>query len=154
MQRTPERGSHRSVGTAGADFWADVVTPGMTLSAANLEQGVDKLRKTQGNLARLQFDKYDGIDLPDDACRILIVDGVPDTRRLIDAYEQGTLSDSERFLSRQIQRIEQGMGRGIRSNEDYCIVILMGVKSPESAIRSGCRRALFASNAKTVKAVA
>ena len=52
----------------------------------------------------------------------------PDTRRLIDAYEQGTLSDSERYLSRQVQRIEQGMGRGIRSNEDYCVVILMGSK--------------------------
>jgi len=33
-------------------------------------------------------------------------------------YEQGTLSDSEHYLSRQVQRIEQGMGRGIRSNED------------------------------------
>lgn len=110
-----------------AKFWADVVTPNMTLTAANLEQGVDQLRKTKGNLAIL-VNKYEGIDLPDDACRILVIDGVPDTRRLIDAYEQGTLSDSERYLSRQVQRIEQGMGRGIRSNEDYCVVILMGLK--------------------------
>ncbi|HEY5063383.1 MAG TPA: helicase C-terminal domain-containing protein [Xanthobacteraceae bacterium] len=110
-----------------ASFWADVATPGMTLTAENLDQGVEKLRKTKGNLAVL-VNKYEGIDLPDDACRILIVDGVPDTRRLIDAYDQGTLSDSERYLSRQVQRIEQGMGRGIRSNEDYCVVILMGLK--------------------------
>jgi hypothetical protein len=112
---------------ARANFWSDVVTPGMILTAANLEQGVEKLRKTKGNLAVL-VNKYEGIDLPDDACRILVLDGIPDTRRLIDAYEQGTLSDSRRYLSRQVQRIEQGMGRGIRSNEDYCVVILMGLK--------------------------
>ena len=110
-----------------AQFWADVVTPGMVLTADNLEQGVEKLRNSKGNLAVL-VNKYEGIDLPDDACRILVVDGVPDTRRLIDNYEQGTLSDSERYLSRQVQRIEQGMGRGIRSNEDYCVVILMGIR--------------------------
>jgi hypothetical protein len=110
-----------------AGFWADVATPGMILTAENLDQGVDRLRKTKGNLAVL-VNKYEGIDLPDDACRILVVDGVPDTRRVIDAYEQGTLSDSQRYLRRQVQRIEQGMGRGIRSNEDYCVVILMGIR--------------------------
>ena len=110
-----------------ANFWADVATPGMILTASNLEQGVDKLRKTKGNLAVL-VNKYEGIDLPDDACRILILDGVPDTRRMIDAYEQSTLSDSQRYLRGQVQRIEQGMGRGIRSNEDYCVVILMGLR--------------------------
>ena len=57
-----------------------------------------------------------------------MIDGVPDTRRLLDRYEQGTLADSDRYLSRQVQRIEQGMGRGIRSNEDYCVVICMGAR--------------------------
>jgi Helicase C-terminal domain len=86
---------------------------------------VNQLRTSKGNLAVL-VNKYDGIDLPDDTCRILVVDGLPDTRRLLDRYEQGTLSESDRYLSRQVQRIEQGMGRGIRSNEDYCVVICMG----------------------------
>jgi len=108
-----------------ADYWSDVVTADLTLTAENIEQGVEQLRGSKGNLAVL-VNKYDGIDLPDDACRVLVVDGVPDTRRLLDRYEQGTLADSDRYLSRQVQRIEQGMGRGIRSNEDYCVVIAMG----------------------------
>ena len=59
------------------------------------------------------INKYDGVDLPDEACRILVVDGLPDVRRLIDRREQAILGSSDRYRSRQVQRIEQGMGRGI-----------------------------------------
>ncbi|MCK5876943.1 MAG: hypothetical protein KAG43_04855, partial [Candidatus Marithrix sp.] len=34
--------------------------------------------------------------------------------------------ESNRQFSQIIQRIEQGMGRGIRSNDDYCVVFLIG----------------------------
>jgi len=71
--------------------------------------------------------KYDGIDLPGDSCRILILDGLPDVRRKIDKLEQSMLVKSDLFLSKLVQRIEQGMGRGVRSNDDYCVVFLMGV---------------------------
>ena len=108
-----------------AEYWSDVASVGMILTADNIDEGVNTLRTSKGNLAVL-VNKYDGIDLPDETCRILVVDGLPDTRRLLDRYEQVTLSDSDRYLSRQVQRIEQGMGRGIRSNEDYCVVICMG----------------------------
>ena len=108
-----------------AKFWQSVASKDLILTAENLEAGVKILRSSKGHLAVL-VNKYDGIDLPDEACRILVLDGLPDTRRLIDKYEQGTLASSERFRSRQMQRIEQGMGRGIRSNEDYCVIILMG----------------------------
>jgi hypothetical protein len=122
-----------------ADYWSDVVTAGMILTAENIEDGVKKLRTSKGNLAVL-VNKYDGIDLPDDTCRILIVDGLPDTRRLLDRYEQGTLSGSDRYLARQVQRIEQGMGRGIRSNEDYCVVICMGSRLLRTLYAQGAVR--------------
>jgi len=122
--------------TKRAAYWADVATPGMTLLANNLQEGVARLRSSIGNLAVL-VNKYDGVDLPDDACRLLVIDGIPDTRSLLDRYDQSALRHSERTLAGQIQRIEQGMGRGIRSNDDYCAVMLMGPQLIRSLYATG-----------------
>ena len=120
-----------------AGYWAGVVTPEMTLKAENLEEGVERLRTSTGNLCVL-VNKYDGVDLPENACRLLVVDGVPDVRSILDRYDQSTLRHSDRTLAGHIQRIEQGMGRGIRSNDDYCAVLLMG---------TGLIRSLYATGA-------
>lgn len=106
-----------------AKFWEDVSS--LTLSSNNLLEGVEKLKSGHVGLVTV-VNKYDGIDLPYDACRILVIDGLPDIRRKIDKIEQGMLYGSTEMLSQLIQRIEQGMGRGIRSNDDYCVVFLMG----------------------------
>lgn len=70
--------------------------------------------------------RYDGIDLPDDACRIIVVDGLPNISNMNDRYEQEIVRKSKRIQREQIQRIEQGMGRGVRSSNDYCLVYLLG----------------------------
>jgi hypothetical protein len=106
-----------------AKYWSDVAA--LTLSANNLHDGIAQLRAGHVGLVVL-VNRYDGIDLPQSACRVLVVDGLPDVRRRIERIEQAALDGSEQLTSRFIQRIEQGMGRGIRSNEDYCVVILMG----------------------------
>lgn len=108
-----------------AEFWKDVAKK--ILDAETIVEGVETLRGTIGNLVVL-VNRYDGVDLPNDSCRILIVDGLPDARRMIDRYEQSILESSKRFRTSQIQRIEQGMGRGIRAGNDYCIVVLMGAQ--------------------------
>jgi hypothetical protein len=106
-----------------ADFWKDPAA--LILTTDNLAEGVKKL--TDGHVGLVVLvNKYDGIDLPNDACRVLVIDGVPNVRSKIDRIEQELLWNSEWIQSRHIQRIEQGMGRGVRSQEDYCAVILMG----------------------------
>jgi hypothetical protein len=73
-----------------------------------------------------EVNKYDGVDLPDDACRVLFLDGLPDVRRKLDRIEGVMLRDSVLQATRLVQRLEQGMGRGTRSAEDHCAVLLMG----------------------------
>lgn len=70
--------------------------------------------------------KYDGIDLPGDACRVLVLDGLPEAFRGEERLETQLTSRESGTDDRQVQRIEQGMGRGVRSNEDHCVVLLLG----------------------------
>ena len=68
--------------------------------------------------------EYDGVDLPDDKCRVLILDQLPKGSNLYQQYFQSALSKSNFHLRSIAQKIEQGMGRGIRGQSDYCIVLV------------------------------
>lgn len=87
--------------------------------------------------------RYDGVDLPDDACRVLVLDGLPEAFSGDERLQTQLTSRSAGIDDRQVQRIEQGMGRGVRSNEDHCVVILLGsrlgqlVADPRSLARFG-----------------
>lgn len=72
--------------------------------------------------------RYDGIDLPQDACRILVLDGLPGAFSGEDRLESLLTARESGVDDRQVQRIEQGMGRAVRSNEDHCVVFLIGSK--------------------------
>ena len=103
--------------------WNEVAT--QTLVGENVADGVESLRN--GNVEfTILVNRYDGIDLPDNACRILVIADLPETVPLVDLVDSILLDSSSMNLRRQIERIEQGMGRGVRSNSDYCVVLLVG----------------------------
>ena len=106
-----------------AEFWT--ASGGRFIKNDNIEKEIDALRAKHVGLV-VMAGRYDGIDLPDDACRVLIIDGLPESQRLLEKIDSMVLEDSEAVLSRQVQRIEQGMGRGVRSTSDFCVVLLMG----------------------------
>ncbi len=108
-----------------SEFWEDVAD--QTLDKSNIAAGVAKLRATHVGLTVL-INRYDGVDLPDDACRLLIIDGLPETMGLLESIEANALEGTKQHLLRQIQRLEQGMGRGVRSGEDRCAVLLFGAR--------------------------
>jgi hypothetical protein len=116
-----------------AKFWLDEAD--QILNTDNLYKGITRLKNEKVGLTIL-INRYDGIDLPKEACRFLIIDGLPIIRRLIDKVESGIIIGSLRKSAKLIQKIEQGMGRGIRSSDDHCVVFLMG-RSLTSQLHSG-----------------
>src|SRR5262249_24215117 len=70
--------------------------------------------------------RSDGTDPPDDACRVLVLDGVPAGDSYYEQHLSSVRSDSPLVTGRVAQTIEQGLGRGVRSGTDYCVVLLCG----------------------------
>ena len=70
--------------------------------------------------------RYDGIDLPGDSCRLLVLSGLPAGSNTYDQYRATVLEGSSTINTTIAQRIEQGMGRATRGAGDYCVVILAG----------------------------
>ena len=87
---------------------------------------IDELRKGQYHAVVVLANRYDGVDLPDDACRILIFDSRPYTESLTDRYQELCRPDSEATLMRTVRSVEQGMGRSVRGEKDYCAIVAVG----------------------------
>jgi hypothetical protein len=91
----------------------------------DLQAGVAALKAGHVGLVVL-VNKYDGIDLPGKACELLVLDGVPTPMDAWERREATVLAGSPVRLAREVQRIEQGMGRGVRDTKDHCAVLLLG----------------------------
>jgi replicative superfamily II helicase len=70
--------------------------------------------------------RYDGIDLPGPACRLLIMSGLPRGVGEYELHRANTFLGGSELDSTLAQRLEQGMGRGARGASDYCVVLLLG----------------------------
>lgn len=70
--------------------------------------------------------RYDGIDLPDNSCRVLVLDGMPLGEGILDRYDSSYSRIAGGTRNRLVYRIEQGMGRAVRSHADYAVILLVG----------------------------
>lgn len=70
--------------------------------------------------------RYDGIDLPGDTCRVMVLDGLPTGTSLLDKYMWESLHLSHMLRSTIACRIVQSMGRISRGLNDFGVVIING----------------------------
>lgn len=70
--------------------------------------------------------RYDGIDLPGDSCRLLIMSGLSAGTSSYELFRASALYGGATITRMLAQRIEQGIGRGARGSGDHCVVVLAG----------------------------
>lgn len=108
---------------AQAALWVD---SGAILSKKkDVDAAIERLRRGVGSYV-VFAQRFDGVDLPDDACRVLVIDGVPIGERLCDRIDASRQKDSPAYDVRTVNRFEQALGRAVRSSADYAAVILVG----------------------------
>jgi RAD3-like DEAD/DEAH box helicase len=70
--------------------------------------------------------RYDGIDLTDDDCRLLFVDGLPQGANLQERFLVLRAGAQLLLDDRILTRLVQGFGRCTRSPNDYAAVVVLG----------------------------
>jgi len=107
-----------------AEKWEDVaVHPSNT---SEVETIISRLQTGQTDQAAVFANRYDGIDLPGDACRLLIMVGLPTGTSAYELFRSSALFGGSTIARMLAQRIEQGIGRGARGSGDHCVVLLFG----------------------------
>ncbi|MDI1450791.1 DEAD/DEAH box helicase family protein [Polyangium sp. 6x1] len=96
------------------------------VETSDIEEVVARLRKGEAEKTVVLVNRYDGVDLPDKACRILIVDSKPVAETLLDRYMADCVAGSEMITAAIMRKIEQGLGRSVRGEKDSSVILLIG----------------------------
>ncbi|MEW4566162.1 DEAD/DEAH box helicase [Bremerella sp. JC770] len=94
-------------------------------SATDIEQSKDKFVADDTAVAVLA-NRYDGIDLSGDECRMLVIEGLPKAGNLQELFFMSRMAASIVLNDRIRTRIIQAVGRCTRSATDYAAVCIIG----------------------------
>lgn len=109
---------------------------------------VEKLKAGNCDRTLCIVNRYDGVDLPDDACRVLVIDSKPLGMSLYERFLETCRPDSDVLSQRTARIIEQGLGRSVRGEKDYCAIVLAGGDLVQ-AIRSSAVRRYYSAQTQT-----
>lgn len=109
---------------AAATALAGVGVPVLGKDELELE-GLDAFAAADKGVLGLA-NRYDGMDLPNHACRIVVLDGKPDAVGLQEKF-LSERAEANTALSERIRtRIVQGAGRSTRGPNDFAVVVVRG----------------------------
>ena len=98
-----------------ANNWRDLAEPP---KPNNFSDDLNEFRKSD-NGAFLLVSRVDGIDLPHETCRLMIVDGIPLGSSLLERYQWEVLRMNTVHRARIANRLAQLFGRINRGRNDY-----------------------------------
>jgi hypothetical protein len=106
----------------GAKVWSSVADPP---NPEVFSEKLDEFRKAKCGAFAL-VSRVDGIDLPHDTCRIMIMDGLPSGTSLIERYQWEYLRMHNVHAVRIANRLAQLFGRINRGRNDYGAFLIEG----------------------------
>jgi Rad3-related DNA helicase len=101
-----------------------------TFDAADLEE--TKASFTAADCAvAVVANRYDGIDFPNDDCRLLFIEGLPRATNLQERFLMTRMGAQHLFNERIQTRVLQAIGRCTRGLNDYSAVVVTGEELPD-----------------------
>ena len=107
----------------------------------DIEDSLDPFTKCENSVLVLA-NSYDGIDLPDDSCRLLILMGLPVGTNLQESFLLTRLAATSLLRDRMLTRFTQGVGRCTRSDRDFSAVLLLDRNLIDFVLRSENRKVM------------
>ena len=107
---------------ASAEVWRPIAVP------PTRDEFAEKLRefKAASRGGFILAGRFDGIDLPDATCRLMVISGLPSGGSLLENYLWSAF-EMQNFLSARVAtRVTQLFGRIIRGRNDFGVFILQG----------------------------
>lgn len=113
--------------TVDAEAAAQALTPDGVPAFGKevVEQGLESFATATTGVLGLA-NRYDGLDLPGDTCRIVVLDGKPDAVSLQEKFLSERAEANAALAERVRTRIVQGAGRATRGPNDYAVVVVVG----------------------------
>jgi len=105
-----------------ASDWKTVAVPP---TAADFSASLNSFRQASSG-AFLLVSRVDGIDLPDDTCRLMILQRLPESASLLERYLWEFLHLETAHGSRMANRLAQLFGRINRGRNDYGVFFILG----------------------------
>lgn len=98
---------------------------GLVLNKDTIIEELESLREQSGKVIVL-VNRYDGVDIPEDLSHMLVLDGLPVFSTNREKIIKSDITTYNWYANQVAQRIEQGLGRTVRSVTDYSVVFLLG----------------------------
>lgn len=105
-----------------AQAWADIAEPP---EPYNFSSALNSFRDAD-NGAFVLVSRVDGIDLPHDTCRLMVLDGLPSGTSLTERYQWAFLQMVNVHATRLANRLAQLFGRINRGRNDYGVFLVSG----------------------------
>lgn len=124
-----------------AEVRSHLTSIGLTvLGAKDIEDSIDPFVTNDG--AALVLSRYDGLDLPDEACRLLVIGGLPSGTNLQEKFLWSRIAASSLLRDRVLTRFTQGVGRCTRSDNDFAVVFIWGRPLVDFVLKQDNRKML------------